>query len=630
MAVLCGLTTVAAVAETRMTSSGIGPIERDALQTEQDPALAQRLRHEESRLRAERASYPGHFRRAYASYPRIPRGTLEAIAFVQSRWQHLVPPRDADAGHHHMPPAWGVMGLYHGDGFADQVGEAAAVLGVSAEQVKRDAATNILAAAALLDRQLRGKQIDGLEALAPELALYAGFSPQPGAGRIDEYARASFAFDVLLALDRGVDEKGMVVPERAVEWERAFAADTLVKLNAPFVRLDVTQDRIETDTHMLDPVSERLLRKPAGDPGKAPDVQPLSTDYGPAIWNPAHSGNYTASRSAAASAVVIHTTQGSYAGTISWFRNPASNVSAHYVIRSSDGQVTQMVREAHTGYHVRNHNSYTIGIEHEGFVDNSAWYTTAMYNASSALTRHFCARYSGIPCASAYNGSSSSGVVVLPASTKIKGHQHYSGNTHTDPGINWDWRRYYTLLNPGSGGTTRILDSFEGSVGHFNTSPAYSGSTTGISSSSTAARDCNTRRNGACSLHVRLVDNPNTSASWAVRLLSGSGNPGSNTSLARSNGRVGFWVWSGGSGMSVGVGIDDSDGTERSIGRAIPANQWTYVEWSFTDAAQWDPWVGNSNGAITASTVTVDAIWFYRPQTSYPVNLYIDDVQIRN
>lgn len=37
---------------------------------------------------------------------------------------------------------------------------------------------------------------------------------------------------------------------------------------------------------------------------------------------------------------MIHVTQGSYAGTISWFKDAAAQVSAHYVIRSSDGQIT--------------------------------------------------------------------------------------------------------------------------------------------------------------------------------------------------------------------------------------------------------------------------------------------------
>ena len=47
-------------------------------------------------------------------------------------------------------------------------------------------------------------------------------------------------------------------------------------------------------------------------------------------------------------------------------------------------------------------------------------------------------------------------------------------------------------------------------------------------------------------------------------------------------------------------------------------------------AAQWNAWVGDADGAITAATVTLDAIWLYRAQTSYDVNVYVDEVQIRN
>ena len=602
----------------------------DPVAVKQEAEMQHGLQAEEVRLRTERAAYPAYFKRAYAAYPQIPRGTLEAIAYVQSRWHNVRADQAGDMGdHHHMPAAHGVMGLYAGEGFADQVGEAAALLGVSAGRVKHDPATNIMAAATLLGRQLRGREVKDLESLAPELARYAGFSAAPAEGAVADYARASFAFDVLLAQDRGVDEKGMVVPQTPVAWERAFDAPTLVKLQAPFVRLDVEGDRIEVDGYAIDPVSEQLVRtqsKKDGDGG----LRAQSTDYGPAIWNAAHSSNYTASRSAAISAVTIHTAQGSYAGTISWFKNSAANVSAHYVIRSSDGQVTQMVRNAHTGWHVGSQNSYTLGIEHEGYVNNSAWYTTAMYNASAALVRNFCSKYSAISCASAYKGAPSSGINVLPTSVKIKGHQPFTGQPHTDPGINWNWAHYYTLLNPGGGGGgTTYLDRFESNVGHFNTSPAYSGSTTGISTASTATRNCTMRYAGSCSLRVLLKDNPNTSAAWAVRLLSGTGNPGSNTAISRANGSIGFWVYAGGSGMSVAVGIDDSDGTERSISRSIPANSWTYVSWSLTDANQWNAWVGG-NGAITAGTVKLDAIWLYHANTSWDINVYIDDVQVRN
>ncbi|MGN0858304.1 MAG: N-acetylmuramoyl-L-alanine amidase [Stenotrophomonas sp.] len=623
------------------------PILIDDTVSSEEAQLQATLDQEERRLAPQRAAFVQHFRTAYRQYPAIPAGTLEALAFVQSRWMHMLPEHDhQDEAHNRMPAAWGVMGLYNGEGFADQVSEGARLLGVSADKVRTDPLTNILAAAALLDAQIKRdhpqagnlRTLKGAaltpEAIRPALARYAGYSASPLAGgEVDNFARNSFAFDVLLAQDRGVDDRGIKVPERAIAWEDAFDARQLVLMRAPMVRLDVASDRIEIEGHTIDPVSETLVRGTAEQP--ATDVGIASTDYGPAIWKPAHSSNYTASRSAAISAVTVHTTQGSYAGAISWFQNSSANVSAHYVIRSSDGQVTQMVRNAHTAWHVRNQNSYTLGIEHEGWVNNSSWYTDAMYSASAALVRSFCSKYSAISCASAYKGAASSSVNVLATSVKIKGHQHYAGQTHTDPGINWNWSKYYNLINPGGGGggttppsgSTTYLDRFETSVGRFNTSPAYSGSTTGIATTSTATRDCTTRKNGSCSLRVLLKDNTATTANWSVRLLSGGGTPANNASLTRSNGKVGFWVWTGGTGMSVRVGIDDSDGTERSTARSIPANSWTYVSWSLADAAQWSAWSGG-NGSITAASVTLDAIWLERANTAYDVNVYIDDVQV--
>ncbi len=579
----------------------------------------------ERSLQAERAAYPAYFRRAYARYPRIPAGTLEALAYSQSRWQQMRPDLDDEPRHGDMPRAWGVMGLYAGEGFADQVGEAAALLGTSVERVERDPATNILAAAVLLDRELRGTARDDA-ALAQALQRYAGFVGN-GDGGVEAYARASFAFDVLLGLDRGVDDNGIRVPERAVEWEQAFPADMLVRLDAPLVRLDLDRDVVETGDYAVDVRSGQLVARGAAGEGVAAagDVQrAAAVDYPGARW--VASPNYSSRGGTAVREVAIHTMQGSYAGSISWFQNPASQVSAHYLIRSSDGQVTQMVRESQKAWHVGSHNAHSIGIEHEGYISNPDWYTSAMYNASAAITRQSCARYAGIVCTRTMKTYTTA--KLSDADYDVLGHQNLTDNSHTDPGKYWNWSKYYGLVNPGSGGTA-VLDSFESSVGHFVTSPTYSGSTTGISTASTAARNCSIRHGGSCSLQVRLIDNTASSAAWAVRLLSGSGNPGSNTALARS-GRIGFWVYVAGTGMSVAVGIDDSDGTERSTSKAVPANTWTYVEWALSDAAQWNAWAGNSNGAITASTVKLDAVWFLHANTSYTVNAYVDDVQLRN
>jgi N-acetyl-anhydromuramyl-L-alanine amidase AmpD len=582
-----------------------------------DPAFQARVNAEQSALAKLRVDYPALFAAAYARYPEIPTGTLEAIAHVQTRWVHLQAAPHKD----HAPEsatAIGLMGLYAGDGFSDQVGEAAALLGVARGQIESDPYWNVMAAAALLSAKSQRSAPALSEAQL--LQAYAGFGKQRSGDRIDAFARESFAFDVLLSIDRGVDDHGVLIKSRPIDWEAQFDVEALSRQRAPFVRLDLKRGTVEADGYRIDTLDESLRA-----PASLASAQAKSTDYGPALWV---ASPYYHSRGTAATAVTIHTMQGSYAGSISWFKSNPYSVSAHYLIRSSDGQITQMVRESSAAHHVGSENNYTLGIEHEGYVNNAAWYTTAMYNASAALTRHFCSRY-GISCASAYSGPAHSGVVVLSSAIRIKGHQHFPNNTHTDPGINWSWSRYYSLLNPGAGGgTTRILDTFESNEGHFTSTPSYSGSTTGISANSTAVRDCAMSRVGSCSEHLTLIDNSANSSAWSVRFLSGGGAPASNTSFSR-NGRIGFWVFVAGSGFSVGVGIDDSsDGTERSTLRAVNANTWTYVEWDLSNAAQWNTWVGG-NGTINSANVTLDAIWLERAHTTYTVNVHLDEVQWR-
>lgn len=177
-------------------------------------------------------------------------------------------------------------------------------------------------------------------------------------------------------------------------------------------------------------------------------VQPAlaSPDYAPAIWNPAATCNYSAGRSTPFTHVAVHTTQGSYAGAISWFKNCSSQVSAHYVLRSSDGQITQMVREGDRAWHIGSSNGYTVGLEHEGYIANpGAWYTTAMYNASAVLTRDVLAARS-LP-RKVYDGSLGWDAKLSDSSYNVKGHINYANQTHTDPGSGWDWRRYKTLVD---------------------------------------------------------------------------------------------------------------------------------------------------------------------------------------
>jgi N-acetyl-anhydromuramyl-L-alanine amidase AmpD len=160
-----------------------------------------------------------------------------------------------------------------------------------------------------------------------------------------------------------------------------------------------------------------------------------AVDYPAAESFPASTSNYTASSRPSAypvNYVVIHVTQEYWEDAIAIFQDPASEVSAHYVVRSRDGHIAQCVRERDIAWHAGNwdYNTRSIGIEHEGWVDQPAYFTDAMLESSAKLTAAVCARY-GIPI----------------DTNHIIGHSDVPGATHTDPGPNWDWARYISLVN---------------------------------------------------------------------------------------------------------------------------------------------------------------------------------------
>ncbi|MFJ4714368.1 N-acetylmuramoyl-L-alanine amidase [Streptomyces sp. NPDC088785] len=160
-----------------------------------------------------------------------------------------------------------------------------------------------------------------------------------------------------------------------------------------------------------------------------------AVDYPSAESVPASTSNYTASSRPTAypiDYVIVHVTQETWADALAIFKNPAKKVSAHYVVRSSDGHIAQCVREKNIAWHAGNwdYNTRSIGIEHEGWVDKPQYFTDALYERSAALTASICARY-GIPADREH----------------ILGHVEVPGTDHTDPGPNWDWTRYIRLVN---------------------------------------------------------------------------------------------------------------------------------------------------------------------------------------
>ncbi|MGW3496833.1 N-acetylmuramoyl-L-alanine amidase [Streptomyces sp. NPDC001020] len=170
-------------------------------------------------------------------------------------------------------------------------------------------------------------------------------------------------------------------------------------------------------------------------PSTPANARPRVVDHRYADWMAADPSNYTASErplTCPIDFVVIHVTQASYTSTLGTFANPSKRVSAHYVVRSADGHISQCVRERDIAWHAGNwdYNTRSVGIEHEGWVDRPGYFTDALYAKSAKLTAAICTRH-GIPKDRAH----------------IIGHFEVPGTDHTDPGPNWDWRRYLRLVN---------------------------------------------------------------------------------------------------------------------------------------------------------------------------------------
>jgi len=165
----------------------------------------------------------------------------------------------------------------------------------------------------------------------------------------------------------------------------------------------------------------------ADEPGAARGY--VVAEYPGAHWIRAREGFFDYGRGGdSITHIVIHAMEGTYESAIYWFQDPSNPymTSAHYLIRSSDGDITQMVQEADTAHHIGGWNSFTIGIEHEGWIeDPDRWYTDVMYRRSADLVRHLCDKY-GVPIDRDH----------------ILGHVEVPGAIHADPGPGWNWDLY--------------------------------------------------------------------------------------------------------------------------------------------------------------------------------------------
>ena len=320
--------------------------------------------------------YTAYFTEAYQKYTDVPQGILEAVAFAHSRFTQIIHPANEEPSCTGIPLAYGVMGLtLDGKGyFNNNLVLVSTLSGYSTQDIMSSPEISILAYAAAFSQERKQLGITS-SAIEDQVPVLEALSELPSATAGQQYALNSDIYEMLHFLNNSTFQKFYSLPEYKIDMIKVFGAENYKILSSPSNTIEVGTEKDKegyNDEH-------RSSHSP---------------DYAPAIWNPAASCNYATGRSASISAIVIHDMEGSYSASISWFQNCSSVVSAHYCIRSSDGQITQMVLESNTAWHVGSENSYTVGIEHEGYAAKTGWYTDPMYYSSSRLVRnHICPAY---------------------------------------------------------------------------------------------------------------------------------------------------------------------------------------------------------------------------------------------
>jgi hypothetical protein len=374
----------------------------------------------------------------------VPPSVLLAVAYNESRWDT----------HNGQPSTAGGYGPMHlvdlsnarlddarGDGSvhmlkpnANDPAEhtlvaAAALLGVKPDVLKQDAAQNIRGGAALLAQYAR----DTVGGTPADPAQWYG-AVAKYSGATDRATAFGFADDVYATIRQGA-----------------------ARTTSEGRQVTLAPSPVQPNKHSAD----RLPLRPSG--GIAADCPPgLDCRFIPAAYqlnNPndlSDYGNYDLARRPTDGLdiqyIVIHDTETPYNATIALFQNPLAYVSSHYVLRSSDGQVTQMVENKNVAWHAGNWyvNTHAIGIEHEGYaVTGATWYTEQLYHASARLVRYLADEYH-VPRDRAH----------------IIGHDDVPGPTaanqtamHWDPGPYWDWGHYMALIGarPTPHGDSRIV-----------------------------------------------------------------------------------------------------------------------------------------------------------------------------
>jgi hypothetical protein len=354
----------------------------------------------------------------------VPESVLLAVSWNESRWEaHGMAPSTSGAYGpmaltNASPEDAKGEGITHDSPALHTAATAAGLIGADTRAVTSDETTNIRAAAALLASYARSAnhgQLPGSTAgWYAAVARYSGSTSAPAARQ--------FADDVYATIANGATATTQDGHRLSLPADAGVKPDT-----AGLAALHLTQ------------------------PADTPAVEcprSLDCDFVPAAYtlnNPNDVGDYgnydygNRPVDEKVNFIVLHDTEEYFDTTLGIFTNPLKYVSAHYVVRSADGHVTQMVKTKDVAWQAGNWyiNSHSVGIEQEGFATQGAtWYTENLYHSTAKLVRYLAARYD-VPLDRGH----------------IIGHENVPGTTssgiagmHWDPGPYWDWSHFFALL----------------------------------------------------------------------------------------------------------------------------------------------------------------------------------------
>jgi N-acetyl-anhydromuramyl-L-alanine amidase AmpD len=360
----------------------------------------------------------------------VPADLLKAISFTETRWQMVAGEEEFEG----MAPAFGVMALR-----GAELERGAALAGVTVEQAKTDALSNIRAGAALLSAHADALKVDraNLGAWAPAVVALSGITHPD--------AQAEFIHKEVY----GTLRNGVV----------AESADG--KVTASIMPVQV-------EAQFQLPNARAMASGP---------------DYAASIWRP--SPNYNSRPTGTdISMIIIHTCEGSYSSCWSWLTNSSAGVSAHYVVNEQGTEISQLVAEANRAWHIGatydcslngskdchlngvSVNHFSVGIEHGGYASQTS-FPTGQIDASAKLA-----------CDITRDRT------ILRDSYHIVAHGRLQPATRTDPGPNWPWSTYISKIQSYCGSSGLIIDSNNAnnntSLGYIDTPSANWTSSTNV------------------------------------------------------------------------------------------------------------------------------------------------------